>query len=98
MKGFLVYSTYDLIEEKTIVKLFGRLENGQSFASVHDLEAYFFIRKSDLKKAQPLLKKFKFQETKLKTFQDQEVIKISSTNLSASIIESFHSASLFDSA
>ena len=80
MKGFLVYSTYDLIEEKTIVKLFGRLENGQSFASVHDLEAYFFIRKSDLKKAQPLLKKFKFQETKLKTFQDQEVIKISSTN------------------
>ncbi|MEK6927561.1 MAG: DNA polymerase II [Nanoarchaeota archaeon] len=78
MKGFVVYSTYDIQDNKSIVQLFGRLENGQSFASVHNLQPYFFIKETDFKKAEKYLSKFTHSKTTLKTFQGNIVIKISS--------------------
>jgi hypothetical protein len=49
MKGFILYQTYDKIGEKTVVQLFGRLENNQTFVALNTLEPYFFIKESDLK-------------------------------------------------
>ncbi len=80
MKGFIVYSTYEEIEEKTAVHLFGRLENGQSFVSISRLEPYFFIRESDLKKVEKYLSKYKIEKTSLSNFQGEKLIKISSSN------------------
>ena len=49
MKAFVVYSTYLHQDEETLVQLFGRLENGQSFVSQNIIEPYFFIQQKDLK-------------------------------------------------
>lgn len=80
MKGFIVYPTYDIIDNKTTIQLFGRLENGESFVTVNRLEPYFFIKKADEKKASKLLTKFKVEETALTNFKGEKVIKISGEN------------------
>ena len=56
MKGYIVYATYDVLDDQTIVQLFGRLENGQSFATASHLEPYFFITQDNLKKVKPYLR------------------------------------------
>src|SRR3989344_1715999 len=76
MKGFIIYSTYDTIENQTIIKLFGRLENGKSFVTINKINPYFYIRKKDLKKLPPNPKPEKIEETKLKNFNGEEVSKI----------------------
>lgn len=81
MKGFIVDASAETIDEKTEIHLFGRLENGQSFAAVNTLAPYLFIEKSDLKKVKNLLEKFKVEETDLTNFNEDPVIKISSGNL-----------------
>ena len=77
MKAFIVDTDYETIDGKTKVFLFGRLENNQSFISIHDFRPYFFIKNSDLKKCEKLFKKFKVEETSLKDFKENEIIKIS---------------------
>ncbi len=79
MKGFIVYPDYIVENNRTIVRLFGRLENGQSFLTIHNFDPYFFIRSSDLNKVKPLLSKFKTEKTNLKNFKGDDVIKISSS-------------------
>jgi DNA polymerase-2 len=81
MKGFIVYQDYTEIDNQLYIQLFGRLENGQSFASLNKLDPYFFIKTSQLEKAKKLLSKFKVEKTKLTNFQGEEVTKISSANL-----------------
>ena len=78
MKGYIVYSTYKVINDETIIQLYGRLENGQSFVAQNKIEPYFFIEKRHLKKVKNLLNKFKKEETKLTNFEGESVIKISS--------------------
>lgn len=80
MKGFIVYSTYELIEEKTIVFLFGRLENNQSFAAAIPFKPYLFVKEEDFEKNKRLFDKFKIEETNNKSFNGKKVIKISSEN------------------
>lgn len=80
MKGFIVYQTYDIIEEKTVVQLFGRLENNQSFVAINHLKPYFFIKEADLKPVEKYLSKYKVDKTELKTFNGEKVVKISSEN------------------
>lgn len=75
MKAFIVYATHDIQDSKTVVQLFGRLENGQSFAAIKKLSPYFFIKKKDCKKLP-----FKFEETKFKNFAGEEVVKITFEN------------------
>lgn len=77
MKAFIVSANSEIIENKTTVQLFGRLENGQSFAAVKKLSPYFFVKKKDAKK---LKLKEKFEETNLKNFAGDEVVKFSFEN------------------
>ncbi|MEK6850669.1 MAG: DNA polymerase II [Nanoarchaeota archaeon] len=80
MKAYIVDADYVNIEEKTQIQLFGRLENGQSFASLHPLTPYFFIRKEDEKKAKKLLKDFFIEDTDFTNFKFEKIIKISAKN------------------
>lgn len=75
MKGFVVYPTYKVIEDRAYVLLYGRLENGESFCTVNYFKPYFFIKKSDLKKAEKL-EEFEIGENGFKTKDGEEVVKI----------------------
>jgi DNA polymerase elongation subunit (family B) len=76
MKGFIVDSGYELIEDQTIIRLFGRLENKQSFVALKKIDPYFYIKEKDLKKTGELIKKFTIEKTDKKDFSGEKVIKI----------------------
>ncbi|MEK6868035.1 MAG: hypothetical protein AABX98_04380, partial [Nanoarchaeota archaeon] len=57
MKGFIIDPTYRIRENKAYVYLFGRLENGESFLTINETRPYFFIKKSDKKKAEEIIHK-----------------------------------------
>src|SRR3989344_4298269 len=80
MNGFIIYPTYENSSDSTQIHLFGKLENEESFVSIHDFTPYFYVKTSDIKKISKYLKKFKTEETKLKTFKDENVTKLSSQN------------------
>ncbi len=75
-QGYIVSISPKTIQDKTYIQLFGRLENGKSFASIHPFQPYLFIQQGSLKKASKLLKDFKTKETKLTNFKGQNVIKV----------------------
>lgn len=76
MKGFIVYATYDVIDEKTIVYLYGRLENDGSFVTVNSLEPYFYLEQEEAKQNKHYLSKCNVEETKRVTFGNKSVVKI----------------------
>ena len=80
MKAFILYSTYLNQDEKTIIQLFGRLENNQSFVSMHDFQPYFYIEESEMNKIKRELKSYKTEKTTMKNFQDRQLIKITAKN------------------
>ena len=80
MNGFIVYATYALHDEQTVVQLFGRLENDESFAAVIPFTPYFFLAKSDSKKAKKMLEYAAIEETLLTTFSGETVVKLSAKN------------------
>ena len=55
LKAFIIYSTYRIENSKAYVHLYGRLENGESFQSIHTFKPYFFIKTQDKIKAEALL-------------------------------------------
>ncbi|MDP3729075.1 MAG: DNA polymerase II [bacterium] len=75
MKGFIVDASYRIIHGKAYVSLFGRSEEGEAFLVLSYYRPYFFIKKSDLAKAQNL-EDFDFEEVSLKNFQGHGVVKI----------------------
>src|SRR3989344_9214694 len=77
MRAYIIYSDYDFIKEKTIVRLFGRMENGKSFCSINTITPYFFIKEESKKKAEKYLKKYQVEKTGLTDFKGNKVIKIS---------------------
>jgi len=78
MKGFIVYPTYRIKGNEAFIHLYGRMDNGKTFLAVIKQRPYFFIKKKDQKKAEKVAKKlvFDIEETKLKNFDDEDVIKI----------------------
>ncbi|MEM4330953.1 MAG: DNA polymerase II [Candidatus Pacearchaeota archaeon] len=78
VRGFLVYSSYVDEEEKTKVLLSGRLENKESFLSIHEFHPYFFIKKKDKGVIEELSKKysFLFEEAKEKNFSNEALIRV----------------------
>lgn len=80
MKGFIVYATYELLNEQTVVQLFGRLENNQSFAAVIPLKPYFFIEERDAQKQTKLFTNYSLEKDSLTTFSGISVIKVSGEN------------------
>ena len=77
MKGYIVSADYDVKDDRTYVYLFGRLENGDSFAAINEIIPYFFIEETAAHKLKPYLSKYKVEEASLKNFQGKKVIKIS---------------------
>ncbi len=67
MKGFIVYSTYRIIDDKAYVYLFGSLENGESFLTITEFRPYFFVRKeskNDVEKLSEEIKKINLDNSK----------------------------------
>src|SRR3989344_5619621 len=48
MKGFIIYSDYITIESENHIRLFGRLENNQSFLTINRFSPYFYVKKIDI--------------------------------------------------
>ncbi len=78
MKGFIIHSTYRIIDNETWLYIFAKLDNGESCLIRNREDPYFFIKESDLKKALKLLT-LKHESTKLKNMQEEPVVKIITT-------------------
>lgn len=76
MKGYIVNITSSNEDEKSRINIFGRLENGKSFAAIIPFEPYFYIKEEDEKKVKPLLEKARTEKTKLENKNGEKVIKI----------------------
>lgn len=75
MKGFITFPSYEIEGNNAVVTLYGRLENGESFLARIPKRPYFYIKKSDLKKAQKIAE-FDFEETNKKSISKEEITKI----------------------
>lgn len=75
MKAFIVDRTYRVIDNKSYVYLFGRLENGESFLTINHFKPYFYIKESDLSKANNIAK-FDTEKSNMKTISQEAVIKV----------------------
>ncbi len=80
MKGFIVSATHDTLDDKTIVRLFGRLEDGRSFVSTNTLLPYLFLKTKDAEKHVRLLEKYTQEKTSFTIFKGDPVVKISARN------------------
>src|SRR3989344_3421999 len=80
MNAFIVYSDYTNENEETKIRLFGRLDSGESFVSVFDFKPYFYIKEKDEKKVSKYLKKFKVEKTNLTNFSKEKILKITAKN------------------
>ena len=90
LKAFIVYSTYRIENSKAYVHLYGRLENGESFQSIHAFKPYFFIKTQDKIKAEALLTQlvldgelkltdgmaFSLEDTTSKNFDEEPMTKV----------------------
>jgi len=78
MKGFVVYPTYKIIDGKSYLYLYGRLENGESFLTINEFRPYFYIRKKDRKTLESVDTEIKYEieETDFKNFYSDSVLKI----------------------
>ncbi|MFH1590568.1 MAG: DNA polymerase II [archaeon] len=75
MKGYIVYPTYRQENGRADIFLFGKLENGESFQSIHTFRPYFFIRQADLEEAKGL-GDFEHEGGKIKNFDGESLTKI----------------------
>ncbi len=75
MKGFIVTISYKASGEGSIIEMFGRLENGESFLAKVPFSPYFYIKADDLSKAQQI-KETGHEKTGLKTFAGEAVARI----------------------
>ncbi len=76
MKGFIIDPTYKIEDNKAFIYFYGKLENGESFLTINETKPYFYIKKSDLKKAKESKISFEHEECHMKDFHEKEVIKI----------------------
>ncbi|MBS3134430.1 DNA polymerase II [Candidatus Woesearchaeota archaeon] len=75
MKGYIIYQTYRIINEKAHVCLFGRLENGESFLTVNYYKPYFFIKQDDLETSLKI-EDFEHEETEFMNFKNERLVKM----------------------
>ncbi len=76
MKGFIIYPDYKVDGDRASVLLYGRLENGESFLSIHPYKPYFYIKQEDLASAQEINKAFTHEKVALKNKEGDAVVKI----------------------
>jgi len=78
--GFIVTSHYDIVEDKPIMRLFGRLDNGKTFeAIVENVQTYFFIKEKDEIKAKKVTH-IETEKIELQTLKKEPVVKIITKN------------------
>ncbi|MBI2671481.1 DNA polymerase II [Candidatus Woesearchaeota archaeon] len=75
MKGFILYSTHKEIDGKPCIFLYGKLENNETFVTMNSYKPYFYIKKTDLKKALTI-DKFEHEESSFRNFDHEDVVKI----------------------
>lgn len=92
MKGYIVNIASSSREEKTFIQIFGRLENGKSFATELGFIPYFYITEKDLNKAKNVLESTKIEKTNLVNKEGEKVVKISHQNKTeiTKIIKAIH--------
>lgn len=73
--GFIIHPTYHETDEGAQILLYGRLEDGRSFCSIHPMRPYFFIRECDLARARKF-GTFDVEQGELTTFASDRVVKI----------------------
>ena len=79
-EGFIITSHYNLIDNKPVIHLFGRLEDGRSFqAIIESVQPYFFIKEIDELAAKKLLH-ITTEKTDLKTLYNEPVVKVLMNN------------------
>ena len=72
MKGFITYPSQKILNGKSHVFLYGRLENGESFVAITEYAPYFFVREKDIKK----IGKINSEKTNFKNFKGEKIQKI----------------------
>lgn len=80
MKAFIVNINSSTVEDNTFIHLFGKLENGKSFATVVPFKPYFYIKESDLSKAKSALENTEVEKTTFTNKSKELVVKISHIN------------------
>ena len=75
INGFIIYPTYRLIDNKSYIYLFGRLENGESFLTINLFRPYFYIRREDLTKALEI-ENIGYEQTSFKNFEGDDMVKV----------------------
>ncbi len=77
VNGFIVYPTYKIDGNHADVYLLGRLEDGQSFLSIHPFRPYFYIPAANLLAAKKLLPaSIEFIATNQVNFHREPVAKV----------------------
>lgn len=74
-RGFIVYPTYKIEDNKAYIYLFGRLENGESFLTISPFRPYFFIKTEDRKKAEKLAG-LEYEDSDFKDFDGNKATKV----------------------
>ncbi len=93
MKGYIVNISANTDEQdNTQIQLFGRLENGLSFAAIDELIPYFYIKESDLQEVKNVLEGTIIENTKLTNKDGDNVLKIAHRNRAelAKIVKAVH--------
>ncbi len=72
MKGFIIHPTYEIRGNIVFVKLYGRLENGESFLCLKEYRPYFFIREKD----RSAIENLDYEKTEFVNFSKEKVVKV----------------------
>ena len=75
MKGFIVYPSYTIEDNKAYINLYGRLENGDSFLTINHCYPYFYIKTADSEKAENLIEA-NYESTDFITLDKEPVTKV----------------------
>lgn len=78
MEGYILYQTYRTENKKTIIELFGRLDDGRSFVILEDrFKPGFYIKKNDVKLAKEICSFAEYDESiDLKNFEDEKLVLV----------------------
>lgn len=80
MKGFIVDTNHIIIDGKSFVQLFGRLENGESFVVQNEFKPYFYVKSADLNSIKKLSGKLNVLEEGMTNFSEEPVSKLEFDN------------------
>ncbi len=78
-EGFVINSHYEIVENKAIIRIYGRLKNGKTFEASIKTKPYFFIKESDELSAKQIIR-LDTESTELKTLKEEKVVRVNVHN------------------